>query len=247
MTDLAPAAGLTASVDDATGELRLGDDVVAEEWAWRSLEDARDVYSDAPATAPPLYHMANGITPAGAEEPQSELRLELTSLRPGEVGNEWVKTIGHIHDTADTLGYPETYEVVAGHGVFVLFRPELGTCALVSAEAGERFVIPPGWHHLAVNPGGRAMVFLDAVGRAVRPDYTLLRSSSGAPYRLGQAGIAANHAHPLYELRQLRAADLPPPVAHGRLADVFLASRKTLDYLLHPSQYDWSSSALPIG
>jgi glucose-6-phosphate isomerase len=240
-------SGLRASVDDATGEIRLDDGLAAEEWAWRRLADARDVYAAPPPDAPPLYHMANGITRAGEEEPSSELRLELTSLRPGEVGGEWVKTIGHVHNVADTLGYPETYEVVAGRGIFVLFRRELDVCAFVAAEAGEQFVIPPGWHHLAVNPGETTMVFVDVVARAVRPDYTLLRSSNGAPYRLGPKGTRANSRYPLYELRRLKAADLPPPTAHGRLADTFLGNRGALDYLLRPGRHDWRSSALEVG
>jgi glucose-6-phosphate isomerase len=246
MTDLEPVAGLAASVDDATGELRLGNGLVAEEWAWRLLDDARDVYASPPRDAPPLYHMANGITRAGEEEPASALRLELTSLRPGAVGGEWVKTIGHVHGVADTLGYPEVYEVVAGRGVFVLFRPDLDLCTFVTAGAGERFVIPPGWHHLAVNPGEQAMVFVDVVARAVRPDYSLLRASNGAPYRLGPRGPRANSRYPLYELRRLTAADLPPPVGHGRLADTVFGGREHLDYLLRPGNHEWGRSALPV-
>lgn len=246
MRGLATLAGLAAFVDDATGELRLGEHFVAEEWAWRELDDARDVYGEPPATTAPLYHMANGVTRIGAQEPESELRLELTSLRPGAVGNEWVKTVGHVHNIADTLGYPETYEVAAGTGVFVLFRPETKDCALVRARTRERIVIPPGWHHLAINPGETAMVFVDVVARAVRPDYTLLRSCQGAPYRLGPGGMHVNPHHSPYKLRRLGAAALPPPTDHGSLAETFFADRGALDYLLHPERHDWSRSALPV-
>ena len=64
-----------------------------EEIAKRTLDVARDTYADPPASAPPLYHMANGITPTDRVEPDSALRYELTSLRPGAIGGEWIKTI----------------------------------------------------------------------------------------------------------------------------------------------------------
>lgn len=235
MIDLAPTAGIPAAVDPATGELSFASGLAVEELALRPLDAARDVYENPPATAPPLYHMANGITAADAREPGSALRYELTSLRPGLVGREWVKTIGHVHDAApDGLGYPEAYEVVAGEATFVLFRPEPLVCLLVDAAAGERFAIPPGWHHLAVNRGETAMVFADVVGRAVVPDYSLLRARVGAPVYLGPDGIRQNPRYPACEPVRVRARELPPPTAHGPLWDAFTTGRDLLGYLLEP-------------
>jgi glucose-6-phosphate isomerase len=238
MIDLASTAGIPVTVDPASGALRLSRRLEVEEVAVRTLDAARDVYERPPAAAPPLYHMANGITPRGHAEPGSALRYELTSLRPGLVGGEWVKTVGHLHDAApDGVGYPEAYEVVAGEAVFVLFRPEPLTCALVEARTGDRFVIPPGWHHLAVNAGAGAMVFADVVARAVVPDYTLLRERRGGPVYLGPGGIRPNPRYEACRALRLRAADVPAPAGHGRLADTFFGDRRRLDYLLEPARY----------
>ena len=233
-------AGIPAWVDPATAELELGGDLAAEEVAVRTLEAARDAYRDPPAESAPLYHMLNGITLRARPEPGSALRLELTALRPGAVGPECVKTIGHVHDLApDGIGYPEVYEVVAGTGTFVLFRDggPATQCLLVDAGVGERFVIPPGWHHLAVNPGGQAMVFADVVARAVVPDYSLVRARRGGPVHLGPAGPQWNARFTPGPIVRLRGSELPFPEAHAGLADAFLGDRGALDYLLRPAAY----------
>jgi glucose-6-phosphate isomerase len=236
--DLTGSAGVPVSVDPRSGLLAFGDELAVEEMSLRTLAAAREAYEETPTTAPPLYQMANGITRRGRSEPASALRYELTSLRPGVVGKEWVKTIGHIHDAApDGLGYPEVYEVVAGRAAFVLFKPEPLRCALIEAERGEQFVIPPDWYHLAVNPGAEAMVFVDVVARAVTPDYTLLRERRGAPLYLGPWGVRPNPRYGVCETVTVRATELPRPVAHGRLADAFFGDRGKLDYLLEPGRH----------
>jgi glucose-6-phosphate isomerase len=233
---LAPQAGIEAWVDPRTGVLRLGEELVAEEAAVRELAAARDAYECAPDEAPPLYHMLNGITPRARPEPASELRYELTSLRPGTVGAEWVKTNGHQHNLApDGLGYPEVYEVLAGEAVFVLFRLDPAICALVEAGPGDRFVIPPGWYHLAVNAGGEAMVFADVVARAVTPDYTLLFERRGAPVYLGLGSARSNPRWPALPVVRIECRLLPR--VPEQLAGAFFGERRALDYLLHPSAY----------
>jgi len=238
LIDLTSSAGVPVRADPHSGRLTFADELAVEEVSLRTLEAARLAYEQPPRTAPPLYEMANGITRRDRSEPASALRYELTSLRPGVVGHEWVKTIGHIHDAApDGLGYPEAYEVVAGRALFVLFTPEPFCCTVIEAECGDQFVIPPGWYHLAVNPGPEAMVFADVVARAVRADYTLLRERRGAPIYIGPSGIRPNPRYGSREMVTTRAAQLPRPVSHGRLADAFFGDRGNLEYLLEPARY----------
>jgi glucose-6-phosphate isomerase len=232
---LAAQAGIDAWVERQTGALRLGDDLVSEEVAVRELAAAREVYERAPDEAPPLYHMLNGITPRSSPEPDSELRYELTSLRPGTVGTEWVKTIGHVHNLApDGVGYPEAYEVITGVALFVLFRLDQAISAVVEARPGDRFVIPPGWHHLAVNAGSEAMVFADVVARAVVPDYALLFERRGAPVYLGPGETRPNPHWSETRVVRIACRALSGP---GPLADAFLGDRSSLDYLLRPAAY----------
>ena len=246
MKSLLATAGVDSSVDPVSAQLVLGGDLAAEDVAVRRLDAARDVYWSPPADAAPLYHMLNGISPSAQPEPGSALRYELTSLRGGVVGRERVKTVGHVHDAAsDGLGYPEAYEVVAGSAVFVLFRSLAGDrldaaecavqCLLVEAGVGEGFVIPPGWHHLAVNAGDEAMVFADVVARAVVPDYTLLRAHRGAPVLVCSDGLRRNPHFASGRVARLGCSELPGPGPVRRLADSFFGDRDALRYLLEPA------------
>lgn len=214
--DLSAASGLPVAVDRVSGRLELGSGVTAEETAVRDIAAARDVYAQ-PGDEPPLYFMANGVLLAGEPDPERSLRYELTSLRPGSVGPELVKTMGHVHaPVAAGRSHPELYEVLCGSGAFPLFRPRgdgAWECVLVEAGPGERFVIPPDWHHLAINVGVEAMVFADIVARDVVPDYTVPRTFAGAPVRVGDGRVGRN---PGYDaagtLVRVRAADMPIPV-----------------------------------
>jgi hypothetical protein len=102
---------------------------------------------------------------------------------------------------------------------------------------GERLVIPPGWHHLAVNPGPTAMVFADVVARAVVPDYSLLRERRGAPVLVGPEGVAANDRYEPHAVVRVRAGWLPSPQTHGGLAAAFFGDRGSLRYLLEPARW----------
>jgi glucose-6-phosphate isomerase len=237
--DLTQRAGLPVAVDAALGRLDLGPGVVAEETAVRDMAAARDVYAD-PRDDAPLYFMANGLLPAGDPDPDARLRYELTSLRPGAVGPEWVKTMGHVHaPVADGLSHPELYEVLTGDGAFPLFRPADGgwQCVLVDAGPGERFVIPPDWQHLAINTGSDAMVFADIVARAVVPDYTVTRGQGGAPVRVGYEGLGRNPRYgPEGTVVRLRATDLPSPVelSSEPLYEQFARDPDKFRFLLEP-------------
>lgn len=242
-TDLSESAGLAVGVEPDSGRLELGADVTAEESAVRDLAAGREVYARPPAQGPPLYYMENGLQLAGRDNPDPRLRYELTSLRAGLVGPERVKTMGHVHaPVADGLGHPELYEVLFGTAAFPLFRSRAEDggweCVLVEAAAGERFVIPPGWHHLAVNAGDDAMVFADVVARAVVPDYTVARASVGAPVRLGNGDrIGRNPAYgPIGSFARVRASELPMPfaLAPRRLWPQFASAPEDFGCLLEP-------------
>ena len=240
MIPLKQRAGIEAWVDPASGLLELGEQLVAEETAVRELNAAQAAYWQPPTQAQPLYHMLNGITPRDHQTPDSPLLYELTSLRPGTVGPEWVKTIGHLHDLAsDGLGYPEAYEVVSGDALFVLFRVAPPLCVIVEACPGDRFVIPPGWHHLAVNPGREAMVFADVVGRAVVPDYSLLLEHHGAPVYLLPNEVRRNPRWANMPVTRISCAALSEtlPKTHANLANAYFVGREAFDYLLKPASY----------
>jgi len=242
LTDLTKLAGLAVAVDATSGRLQRGDGVSAEESGVREIAAACEVYTQAPPDAAPLYHMENGLRVAGLDDPDPRLRYELTSLRPGVVGCERVKTMGHVHaPVADGLGHPELYEVLCGVGAFPLFRERASggwECVLVDAAAGERFVIPPGWHHLAINAGEQAMVFADIVARTVVPDYSVPRTRVGAPIRIGPDRVGSNPSYASDgSFVRVCAHELPMPIDldRGPLWPQFARAPRRFAFLLQPT------------
>ncbi|CAB1130199.1 putative GPI domain-containing protein [Candidatus Hydrogenisulfobacillus filiaventi] len=178
----------------------------AEGFRARSLEEMRPFLADPDADGPPvLYFLYHDLRPVGRAA--GAVEVHLTWLNPGLVGEEWVKTAGHDHVGAGRHpGYPELMEVVHGRVLVLLQRMRgqgrLAEVLLVTAETGDLLWIPPGYAHLAVNPGLEAAVLLHARARSCRVDYEGMARYRGAGYYLGPGGAIPN---PNY-------VDVPPPV-----------------------------------
>jgi glucose-6-phosphate isomerase len=251
------AAGVDVAYDVTRRDVVLGSGVEAEAWRVRRSVELRDVLPPEVNTAldpdEPLYSMVNGLyhiddLAAAARYP---LRYELTILPPRRLGREYVKTLGHIHSLAPsgTMTYAEIYEVLLGRAHFLFFRlasngEDVEEMIVVEAGPGERVVVPPGYHHLSVNPGDEAMVFSDLIDRSAATDYSLLRARGGAPYF-----CVATASGPRYEPntryssapapRHVQARDLPghqllPRLPLYRMA---LDAPQALAFLSDPTPY----------
>jgi glucose-6-phosphate isomerase len=251
------AAGVDVSYDPARRDVVLGPGVQAEAWRVRHVAEMRDVLPpEVSAEFDPddaLYSMVNGVYRVDdlAAAARSPLRYELTVLPPRRLGREYVKTLGHIHSPAPggTMTYAEVYEVLWGRAHFLFFRMhpnelDVDEIVVVEAEPGERVVVPPGYHHLSVNPGEEAMIFSDLIDRSAATDYSLLRSRGGAPYFcIATTPGPRYQPNPRYtsapEPRHLRARDLPghqmlPPMPLYRMA---LDAPGALAFLGDPAPY----------
>jgi glucose-6-phosphate isomerase, archaeal len=243
-SDLTHEAGLKIGVEPATGRLHLGGDVISEESAVCDIASAREVYAEPRDDDQCLYYVEHGLQIAGEGNPDPCLRYELTSLRPGLAGPESVKTIGHVHaPVVHGLGHPELYEVLFGSAAFPLFRPRDDACGgwecvIVEASCGERFIIPPGWHHLAVNIGEEAMVFADIVARDVVADDTVPRKFAGGPLRFAGGEVWRNPSYgAIGTVARVRASELPMPVYldRGLLWHQLAAASEDFGCLLQPA------------
>lgn len=148
------------------------------------------------------------------------LRYDITVVRPGTLGAEYVKTFGHYHPLApgQALAYPEVYEVLAGRGHFLLQEPapaagggwRVSDAVLVEAGPGEKVVIPPGYGHVTINPGEGWLVIGNLVAIAFQALYEPFREARGAAYyELAGEGFRPNPRYgPVPPLRRL-----PPSVA----------------------------------
>lgn len=167
----------------------------------RTLEEMRPVLYNQTATDPEeLYFMYRGL---GWPEdlPSFEahsLRFDLTVLRPGLVGVEYVKTAGHYHPPVpggagdeDRIAatYPELYQVLAGRAHYLLQKPDadrradrLADVVVIEAGPGDALYVPPGYGHVTINPGTDPLVMANVVDRSFSSVYGPYLERRGAAY-----------------------------------------------------------------
>jgi len=82
------------------------------------------------------------------------MKLAITILKAGVVGDEYHMTKGHYHE--DALA-PETYHCLKGNGMMVL-QTEDGMTKEVEMLPGSIIYIPHGWAHRTVNVGDEDLI-----------------------------------------------------------------------------------------
>jgi len=74
----------------------------------------------------------------------------------GRLGNEPVRSQGHVHAIAPHCGWstPELFEIWEGSAIIYAQESDgddPGRCVAIMAHAGEQVVVPPGWAHCVIN------------------------------------------------------------------------------------------------
>lgn len=98
-----------------------------------------------------------------------------STLLPGEYGQEFAVTRGHLHAIADRA---ELYHCLSGHGVMLLETLE-GESRVVELVAGQAVHIPGHWVHRSVNVGSRAFVTLFCYAADAGQNYDLISRAGG--------------------------------------------------------------------
>jgi glucose-6-phosphate isomerase, archaeal len=190
--DLRQISGLGLELDDQ-GNLHLEASLAVEERRFRRLDELTAVYLDQEACRGDrvAYEMINGVVAAEDVDRLAGLpvRYELTFFPALKIGQEYVKTLGHIHlpERVSGIDHPEICEVLAGraHFFFMRLNPD-GKSAerafYVELTTGQKIIIPPGYEHLTINPGPGPMLFSDVVARAVGGNYERMKAARGAVY-----------------------------------------------------------------
>jgi len=165
----------------------------------RKLSRMRNVLLNPNASGPHwTYLMIRGLPFLS----KGDIRCDLTILRACRLGREFNKTFGHIHRPKS----PEAYKVLFGKGLFLMQKmvPQEGSTLprvepyrglnpagtpevieeikLISATAGEKITIPPGWYHEAINLGRSPLILLNWIRKEVKNDYTLIEEKKGFGY-----------------------------------------------------------------
>jgi glucose-6-phosphate isomerase len=157
----------------------------------------------APADAA-QYWMYNGIAfpEHQAAFAQLGIQYELTLIYNARLGDEYSKTLGHIHTfpQGGAYNYPEVCEIVYGEALFICQTLDLedksaSFCYTVHARAGDKVIFSPNMHHLTINPLDDVLLFSDLISLEVRGNYDGLSAMQGGAYLYGDDGWRKNPAY----------------------------------------------------
>jgi len=173
----------------------------------RTVEDMRLVLADPLCKiSGSLYFMYRDLAKSDADWNwlhRNHLRYDITVIPPGSICDELVKTKGHYHPKNPAgIEYPEIYEVVEGQAHYLLQSRQLDDVVMVSADAGDLVIIPPGYGHVTINPSPDAtLVMANIVSRAFESEYgPYEKYQGGAYYEMRDGRLQKNSRYP----------DLPP-------------------------------------
>ena len=151
--------GLTISINNQTLSIEYGEDVFGPGAEWRKFNDIKHIYLDSSSKGPVIsYGIAMDIGKGNHKELliQKNILFGAMVFASGQIGNEPIKSQGHIHKTSIHSGWspPEIYEIWQGSAIiymqeFIADHP--GRCYAIAAEKGDLVVVPPGWAHCSIS------------------------------------------------------------------------------------------------
>ena len=110
----------------------------------------------------------------------------LVTYASGRLGNEPVRSQGHVHkksEFANNWSTPEVYEIWAGRAIIYMQESagrNPGRCFAVQAKAGQVVIVPPGWAHSTISlDSDIPMTFGAWCDRDYGFDYKDVRANNG--------------------------------------------------------------------
>jgi len=245
MEDLQKNSGLPIALNEQ-GFLEFLPPLSSIEPESRKIFDMKDHLADREATftSNDVYLMYRGVGFGQDQEnfKKAALSYDLTVFRPGLIGREFCKSIGHFHAVkpGTNVHFPEIYEVISGRALFLIQKLDDATgqitaVYLVDAREGQKAFFPPGFGHITINTQPHALVTANW-DETTDSDYTYYKKHHGGAYYViaGDGGKIETVLNPNYPnippLIKLRPKDLP---GFGIIAGqpMYNTGQKSLDML----------------
>jgi glucose-6-phosphate isomerase len=142
---------------------------------------------------------------------QRQLLFGVVAYAAGQLGDEPVRSQGHVHKVAAHSGWPapEILEIWQGRAVIYMqerTEDNPGKCIAVEARQGERVVVPPGWAHGVVSADSQnPLVFGAWCDREYGFEYAQIRQRGGLAWfpKIVSGRIEWNR-NPKYRARDLK-------------------------------------------
>jgi glucose-6-phosphate isomerase len=144
-----------------------------------------------------LYWMYRDVKKTSDESKiqDSLFRYDITVVLPGLIGDEYIKTIGHVHPLSvkSTLPYTytEVYSVIYGTAHYVLQKysedfTQIHEVIDLVVNAGEHVLIPSFYGHVTVNVTNSPLVMANILYRDFASNYEPYKTHGGAAIYLKQ-------------------------------------------------------------
>jgi glucose-6-phosphate isomerase, archaeal len=255
MTNLESVSGLPIVINE-DGLLRFNQPLIAFKPAVRKFKDMKEVLMDPPAPAPfdDMYYMYRNVHFQEHEKMLQEMQVsyDLTLIPPGKIGQEFNKTVGHYHAVmpGTKFGYPEVYEVLNGHALFLLQKmdatfEDLITVIAIEAKAGQKVIYPPNYGHALINVGDEALITSNWVGDNFERVYNPISARHGMAYY-----VVADHQNGFKFVENPNYQDHPKVrvindqfmhhfeiMGKGPMYTIGTTSPKSLEFLTKPDKY----------
>jgi glucose-6-phosphate isomerase len=241
--DLKTISGLPLSLEN--GKIALSEGAVSLPASYRWPEEAKPYFMRENADFGPgwLYEMARGVCFKKDKSVFEKigLRYDVTNIRAGTAGKEFIKTIGHFHKDASA----EVYEVLSGEALFLFQEIEGGEKVfLIKAESGEKVVILSKFGHVTINPGKGNLIVSDISSTDTRPDYEFFKKNRGAAYyavkKNGGIKTEKNGNYPqAEELKTGKPKEIPElGISFSKpLYGSFIKNPGKFDFIRNPEKY----------
>ena len=155
--DFDPGFDITPlSVDEG---FRLGADCFDKGTEFRKLDSVRKSLRDPNCDGPENVYAIMMDVGRKTDLPAMQQRMLLygvVTYAAGQLGDEPIRSQGHIHKISAHCGWstPEVYEIWTGKAVIYMQesgQDDPGRCFAVVAGAGDVVIVPPGWVHATIS------------------------------------------------------------------------------------------------
>ncbi len=151
--------GLHISIKGHPLGMVYGDDCYGPPVEVRKLNDIRKSLLQQDCDGPEdVYAIAMDVArPEHKDVLQQRMLLYgVVTYAAGRLGNEPVRSQGHVHKVSTHSGWspPEVYEIWQGKAVIYMqefAKDEPGRCFAVYANPGDTVIVPPGWAHATIS------------------------------------------------------------------------------------------------
>lgn len=167
---------------------KYGKDVFGPVVENRSLDSIRKSLKNPNCAGPdPVYSIAMDVGLNKHKETLHNLHLlfGVVTFAAGRLGNEPVRSQGHIHKKSPKSGWstPEVYEIWSGKAIIYMQESATdnpGRCFAVEAEPGEVVIVPPNWAHATISADPQQPLTFGAwCDRAYGFEYDDVRAHNG--------------------------------------------------------------------